>query len=55
MCRSQRQKLNGWEWDWVEMYTRRVFGYNRRPGLGKFLKRKMSRRLRRLPVERDDE
>jgi hypothetical protein len=52
MRRSQRQKLNAPERDWV---SKRAIRYNKLPGAGKYRKKSMSRRLRRLPIERDDE
>jgi hypothetical protein len=55
MRRKQVQKMNGAEWDWTCKRTRRMCRYYRRPGWGKFWKKSMSRRLRRLPIERDDE
>lgn len=54
MRRSQRQKLNASERDWVSKRPRRAYRYNKLPGAGKFLKKSMSRRLRRLPIERDE-
>ena len=55
MRRSQRQKLNAPERDWVSKRSKRAIRYNKLPGAGKYLKKSMSRRLRRLPIERDDE
>src|SRR5438874_5140991 len=56
MRRAPRQKTSGYEYDWTDQRarTRRIFRLNRRPGIGKYIKRALARKRRRQPIENDD-
>lgn len=51
---SRRQKRNGIEQDWCSNWTRRAFGLNLKPRLGKAVKKAMARRRRREPLPDDE-
>jgi hypothetical protein len=56
MRRGTRQRLiDGHSWDWVHRWTRRMFRMTRRSGKGKYIKRRLARRRRREPIERDED
>jgi hypothetical protein len=53
MRRAPRQKQSGAERDWTNKRLRSAFGLNQQSGRGKYSKRQLARRRRRVPISDD--
>lgn len=53
MRRAPRQKMDGDAFDWTT-HWRFLLVYTRRPGVGKRVKRRLNKALRREPIEFED-